>query len=94
MDGDVAVKVAQLEQRSKSNSHRLDKVEERQDGLEKLAASVEVLTTRQAGVESDLKEIKSDVKSLAEKPSKRWETVLAALMTGAVGFLLARMGLA
>ena len=30
MAEDIAVKVAEIEQRSKSNTHRLDKVEERQ----------------------------------------------------------------
>ena len=36
MAEDIAVKVAEIEQRSKSNTHRLDKVEERQDNLDKL----------------------------------------------------------
>ena len=72
MAEDIAVKVAEIEQRSKSNTHRLDKVEERQDNLDKLVSSVEVLATRQETVETDVKEIKTDVKALAEKPAKRW----------------------
>lgn len=84
-------------ERSKSNKHRLDKVEAKQTVLEKLAVSVEVLATRQENVESDVKEIKSSVKALEIKPAKRWEalvekaflTVAAAL----IGFVLAQIGL-
>lgn len=44
---ELSVKLVEIEQRGKSNSHRLDKVEERQDNLDKLVSSVEVLATRQ-----------------------------------------------
>ena len=36
MAEDIAVKVAEINQRSKSNTHRLDKVVERQDKGDKL----------------------------------------------------------
>ena len=32
-----------------------------------------------------------DLTTLKEKPSKRWETVVAAIITGVVGYLLARI---
>lgn len=89
MAEDIAVKVAEIDSRSKSNSHRLDKVEERQDNLDKLVSSVEVLATRQEVVETDVKEIKTDVKALTEKPAKRWESVVAAIITGVVSFVIA-----
>lgn len=95
---DMAVKVAEIEQRSKSNSHRLDKVEERQDNLDKLVASVEVLATRQETVETDVKEIKTDVKALTEKPAKRWDGIadklIWAVLAAVLGFVLAQVGIA
>ena len=88
MAEDIAVKVAEIEQRSKSNTHRLDKVEERQDNLDKLVSSVEVLATRQETVETD-------VKALTEKPAKRWDGIVDKLIwlavSGAVGFLAAQI---
>ncbi len=85
-----------VEERSKSNTHRLDELEERQDNLDKLATSVEVLATRQQVVETDVKEIKTDVKALTEKPGKRWENLvweIARLLIAAViGFALAHIG--
>ena len=46
MAEDIAVKVAEIDQRSKSNTHRLDKVVERQDNLDKLVSSVEAACGR------------------------------------------------
>lgn len=92
---ELSVKVAEIEQRGKSNSHRLGKVEERQDNLDKLVSSVEVLATRQETVETDVKEIKSDVKALTEKPGKRWDGIVDKLIwlviSGAVGYLAAQI---
>ena len=83
--------------RSKSNERRLEKVENKQIVLEKLATSVEVLATRQENVEDDVKEIKNDVKELASKPGKRWEALVEkAILTVAatlIGFILAQIGL-
>ena len=92
---ELSVKLVEIEQRGKSNSHRLDKVEERQDNLDKLVSSVEVLATRQEPVETDVKEIKSDVKALTEKPAKRWDGIVDKLIwlliSGAVGYLAAQI---
>lgn len=82
-----------VEERAKSNSHRLDEVEKRQDNLETLTSSVKVLADREARVEEDVKEIKADVKTITDKPAKRWdkvvETIIVAVVSGVVGFLVA-----
>lgn len=80
---------ASLEARCKSNTHRLDRLEERQDNMEKLVATVEVLATKQDSVESDVREIKADVKALTSQPGKRWEALVAAAMSALVGGLIA-----
>ncbi len=86
-----------VEERSKSNTHRIDEVEKRQDNFDKLVSSVEVLATRQETVESDVKEIKVDVKALTEKPGKRWENlvweVVKLLVAALIGFGLAHIGI-
>lgn len=77
----------------KSAHHRIDDVEKKQDDLAELVSSVKVLADREARVEEDVVEIKTDVKELKEKPTKRYETVVTALLTGLgtgiVGYLLA-----
>jgi seryl-tRNA synthetase len=97
LDNDTEHRLTEVEQRSKSNSHRLDEVEQRQDNLDKLVASVEVLATKQENVESDVKEIKADVKTLTDKPGKRWDTIVDkliwAVLAAVLAYFLAKVGL-
>ena len=97
MEREYEHRLTEVEERSKSNTHRLDEVERRQDNLETMATAVSVLAEREQRVESDVKEIKADVKSLAEKPAKRWdavvEKVLLAIVAAVVAYFLGRVGL-
>lgn len=85
--------IAKIDERSQSNMRRLDEQEKRIDNIEELTSSVKVLATREERVESDVKEIKTDVKKLAERPAKRWESlvdkVVAALAGAFVAWLIA-----
>jgi hypothetical protein len=55
------------------------------------------LATREQRVEADVKEIKTDVKAIADKPAKRWESligqIISIVVAAVVGFLLAKIGL-
>ena len=97
MDLEHERRLTDVEARSKSNAHRLDEVERRQDTLDKLAGAVEVLATREQTIENDVKEMKSDIKTLTLKPATRWESisekVIWALIAAALGFILAHIGL-
>ena len=90
-------RITQLEERCKSNTHRLEEVEKRQDDLEAMATAVSALAAREERVESDVKEIKADVKTLTEKPAKRWDAVvekaMLAVVAAVVAYFLGRMGL-
>ena len=97
MDLDHERRLTEVEARSKSNTKRLEEMEERQGSLESLATSVATLATREERVESDVKEIKADVKSLAARPGKRWDAivdkVIWAVLAAVIAFLLGRIGL-
>lgn len=94
---ELKIKLTEVEQRAKSNSRRIDKIEERQDNLEKLTDTISVLANEQEHIKSDVGEIKTDVKTLTEKPAKRWDAivdkVLWAIVGAAVAFALAQIGL-
>jgi outer membrane murein-binding lipoprotein Lpp len=85
-----------VEERTKTNTRRLDEVEKRQDKLDELVSAVSVLANREQQVENDVKEIKSDVKTLTSKPAKRWESltekIIMTIAAAIVGFLLAHFG--
>lgn len=97
MDLEHEERLSKVEERAKSNTKRLDEVEERQNNLDELVASVRVLATREERVEKDVTEIKSDVKSIKEKPGKRWEAmvdkIVWAVLAAVIAFLLGRIGL-
>ena len=86
-----------VEDRSKSNTHRLDELEKRQDDLDELVGTVKVLAVREEAVESDVKEIKNDVKTLTSKPGQRWDNLVSQIITiiiaAVAGFVLAKIGL-
>ena len=77
----------------KSAHHRIDEVEEKQDNLAELVSTVKVLADREARVEDDVTVIKTDVKELKEKPIKRYDAVITAILTaicsGVAGYFLA-----
>lgn len=97
MDLEHEERLSKVEERSKSNTHRLDEVEKRQDNLDELIGTVKVLAVREENVENDVKEIKSDVKSLTNKPGQRWDNlvdkIIITIAAAVVGFLLAKFGL-
>lgn len=97
MDLEHEKRLTEVEERSKSNCHRLDEMEKRQDDLDELVSTVKVLAVREESVENDVKEIKSDVKNLANKPGQRWDNlvdkIIWAVAAAVVGFLLAQIGL-
>ena len=82
---DIEHRMTVLEDRSKSNTKRLDDVERRQDNLDELVSTVKVLAVREENVETDVKEIKTDVKSLKDIPGKRWNSVIEKIICVVVG---------
>lgn len=97
MEVSIEHRLTEVEERSKSNTHRLDDMEKRQDDLDELVSTVKVLAVREENVENDVKEIKSDVKSLTSKPAQRWDNlitqIIGLVVAAVVGFILAKIGL-
>ena len=88
MDDRIQEKIAEIEARSKSNTHRIDDLEADNKALHQLATSVEVLATKQEAIEANVSEIKDDVKSLKAIPGGKWEALVKAVVTAIVGALV------
>lgn len=73
---EVAVKLTEVEARCKSNTHRLDNVEKRQNALDKLAESIGRMDECQNALDTDIKKIKADVKTITQKSVKRWNGIV------------------
>lgn len=97
MDLEHEKRLTEIEVRSKSNTQRIEEVERRQDNLDELVGTVKALAVKEERVESDVKEIKSDVKSLTGKSGQRWDgfvdKVIWAVCAAAIAYFLAKIGL-
>lgn len=97
MDLSHEKRLTDVENRAKSNTHRLEDLEKRQDNLDDLVSTVKVLAVREENVENDVKEIKNDVKILTNKPAQRWDSmidkIIMLIVGGIVGYILMKLGL-
>ena len=97
MDFEHEKRLTEVEERTKSNTHRIDDLEKRQDNLDDLVGTVKVLAVREENVETDVKEIKNDVKSLTNKSGQRWDglvdKIIMTIVAAIVGFILAKFGM-
>lgn len=82
------VKLTETEQRARANTHRIEKLEQQQKDLNKLVTAVEVLASREMGVEADVKEIKADVKTITQKPGRRWDAMIDRVLYVLIGAAL------
>ena len=101
---DVENRLTSLEQRCKSNGHRLEQLEKQQQAIHSLAASIQVMASEQKHqteaintVREDVSRLDGKVDALEMKPAKRWDGMMDKLIWGVAGsilaFLLARAGL-
>lgn len=94
---EIATALAAVEQRSKSNSHRLDALEKQTQAVSELATSVAVMAQKVEDTGDKVDGLCTDVQELKAKPGKRWEqivtTVLAVIVSAVIGYFLARVGL-
>jgi len=89
---ELSIKLTEAEERLRAWSKRLEAVERRQNDIEKLAAAMQVFDVRQKSMEDAIREIKTDVKSIKEKPGRRFDALVDRvlyLVVGAVVSLLA-----
>ncbi|MDD7001023.1 MAG: hypothetical protein PUI35_06570 [Oscillibacter sp.] len=85
---ELSVKLAETEQRTRSNMHRIEKLEQQQKDLNKLVTAVEVLASREKSVETDIKEIKADVKTITQKSGRRWDAMIDRVLYVLIGAVL------
>lgn len=97
MDFEHERRLTEVEERAKSIQHRIDDVEKRQDNLDDLVGTVKALAIREENVENDVKEIKTDVKSLTSKSGQRWDSlmdkIIMTIAAAIIGFILAKFGM-
>lgn len=85
---ELETKVIENEQRSKSNVHRLDRLEERVNEQEKLVTAVCGLQKDVEHTKKAVGEIKMSLEKVLEKPGKRWDSAVTAVVTALISVLV------
>lgn len=97
MDTGYLERLVEVEQRSKSNTKRLDEDERKIEDIHSLALSIRDIATEVKLMREDLNKIDKRVLAIEDKPSKRmdliWGYVMSALIGGIIGYILIKLGL-
>jgi len=97
MDLEHEKRLTEVESRSKSNTRRIDKLEESTEAINRLATSMEVMVVKQEEVAETVGKLDAKVTVLEAKPAKRWDNlvdkIILTLAAAVIGFVLARLGL-
>ena len=86
---DIAVKLAEIEQKTERNTERINKLEQLTDALNRLATSVEVMATKQDTMSKTLERLDGKVETIEGKPGKRWESLVEKVLFAIAGALIA-----
>lgn len=97
MDLEHERRLTDVESRSKSNTKRIDKLEQQTEAINRLATSMAVMAEKQDETANIVTALDDKVTRLEEKPAKRWEkvieTILVAIVSAIAGFIAAKFGL-
>ena len=81
----IGLAVTRQTEQIKTLFGRMDNLEKLTESVNKLALALERMTARQETVEKKVDEMRGDVDDIKEKPAKRWELVVGAVISALVG---------
>lgn len=96
MDLEHERRLTAVEQRSKSNTHRIEKLEETTEAINKLATSMEVMVNKQEQVAETVEKLDSKVSAIEAKPGKRVDglidKIVWAVCAAVIAYVLSQVG--
>ena len=84
---------AHMEEQIKTLFKNQAEIKELTETVQKIAIALEKQGMALQSQEKKLDGVKSDVDEIKSKPGKRWDAIIAAVISGVVGFFLARLGI-
>ena len=82
---EIGAALARQEEQIKGLDRRMSNLEKLTESVNALALSVERLTNQQQTTDNQLETLTDDVTELKEKPAKRWDMVITAIISALVG---------
>lgn len=96
MDLEHERRLTAVEQRTKSNMHRLEKLEKSTEAINRLATSMEVMVSKQEQVAETVEKLDCKVSSLEQKPSKRMDglvdKIVWSICAAVITLILSHLG--
>lgn len=80
-----------IDEENTRQNHRIQNLEEGQQQINELIASVKVLAVNMENMAKEQAKQGARLEAIEEKPGKRWETVVACVITGIVGALVSAL---
>lgn len=97
MNLSVEHRLTEVEERSKTNNHRIDKLEKSTEAINNLAISLRVMAEKQDQVADAVDRLDGKVTALEARPGKRWDRlvdkIILTMAAAVIGYALANIGL-
>lgn len=93
LDGKYIEKIAEIEQRSKSNTKRLDEYDGQIKELQNTYTIMEKMDYRMGNVENNVSEIKEDIQKSKEQKGMKWDKLIDYLFYAILAYALFKLGL-
>ena len=82
---EIGAALARQEEQIKGLARRMDNLEQLTESVHDLALSMERLTSQQEETKHQVETLTSDVNEIKDKPAKRWDTLVASIISALVG---------
>lgn len=96
-EAELEHRLTEVENRSRSNVKRLDRLEQVADNLNSMASSMSVMAEKMKSIGNTVDKLDGKVEALEAKPAKKYENlsekVLWAIVAACITFILSHMGL-
>ena len=90
-------RITRVEERSKSNTKRLDEHDKKLENIHELTVAVKEVALETRETRKDVNDMNTRLKNIEEKPAKNWnnliEKILAGIAAAVVGYIAAKFGL-
>lgn len=85
---ELAANVVELRLKVDSNATEIKEIKQKQDDFGQLLTTLQVFKVEQDHMKTDISEIKETVKTIAEKPAKRWDLIVTTTIGALAGAFL------
>lgn len=97
MDLEHERRLTAVEQRSKSNTHRIEKLEGSTEAINRLATTMEVMVSKQEQVAETVEKLDGKVSAIESKPIRRFDglvdKIVWSVCAAVLAYLLSKIGL-